>query len=142
MAAELDIDGRPDICPVMVSSSMREGRLYTPIEESAAAEIVRQTRASGSRAVDTEGLTRELNFLFSSFQWWWGCDLAASRQGNKSIEAFASRITKLERDLTKSRRAATLQTGLMLGAYQVGATDEVYQAVGLQPERPSSGIPE
>jgi hypothetical protein len=124
----------------MVSSSIRERRLYTPIDESAAAKIVRQTRASGRRKVDTEKLAEDLNYLFLSIWCYWSYDLAGSRQGIKSIKTFASRITKLERDLAKPRLASVLRTSLILGGYEVGATNEDYQALGLQSKDPDTPI--
>jgi hypothetical protein len=130
VSERLRFHGRPAICSIMVTSSMRR-----KINETAAADIVRQTRATASHNVDTERLAEDLNCTFWCFERERTDDLVASQQARKSIEKFASRMRKLERDLTESRLAPVLQTGLMRGACQVGATDEVYQALGL-PEDP------
>jgi hypothetical protein len=117
----------PATCPFTVRDAMRERRWYKPIDELAATEIVRQTRASGTSNVDVHLLTADLNVLFSDMEAQHRLGLTTSRKSYKSLEAFASRITKLERDLITS---LALQERLMHGGYGVGASDEVYQSLG------------
>jgi hypothetical protein len=113
---------------------MREGRFYAPITESAAAEIVKLTWPKGSpNNVNNEELADLLNYIFSGFERHRRLDLVATRQARKSIGEFATRMTKLEQDLTKLKHAAVLQAALILGGCEVGAAGEVYQALGLQP---------
>jgi hypothetical protein len=81
--------------------------------------------------VDPKELASSLNFLLGFMDWVWRQDLAGSRQAYKIFKVFADRITKLERDFTHSKHAALLQTSLILGAYEVGLTDEAYQVLGL-----------
>lgn len=113
---------------------MRERRWYTPINESAAADIVKQTQASGSPNVNTDLLAVNLNETFRCMETQWRLDLTSSRQSYKSLEAFASRMTKLERDLT----SVALQENLTSGGHLAGASDEVYQSLGLEPVAPDS----
>jgi hypothetical protein len=116
---------------------------YKPIDKAAASQIVAQTRVLRCPEVDTELLTDDLNFLFHLVDGFRRNDIASSKEALKALEVFASRMTRIENDLLKSKQALALQTNLAWGGDRVGTTDDVYRAVGLEPpdEMPPFGDP-
>jgi hypothetical protein len=118
---------------------MHVRRWCKPIDKHGATEIVNKTRAAETQKVDIAGLEDDLNIALNHCEWQWKLDIAAARGSRKSLEAFVGRVRKIENDLIKSKHAAALQALLTLGAMNVGASDDFYQALGLGPDE--SGNP-
>ena len=106
---------------------------YKPIDKAAAAQIVAHTRFLRSPEIDTEVLADGLNLRFHAIDLRRRYDIASSKEAFKSLEVFVSRMSRIENDLLKSKQALALQTQLQWGGYGVGASDDVYKAIGLEP---------
>ena len=113
---------------------------YSPVTETAAADIIRKTRIPSGRNPDPSALAGDLNDIFLFCQWQWRLQFSTSRKAREAATVFASRTKRLNDEFEDPKFSSAIESFLIFGGHKLGAPNETYRQFGIEDIDPDTPL--